>query len=218
MLELTLARLRSFGISEVIINTHHFADMVAEFLRAHQNFGMRIEISHEERLLDTGGGIKKAAHFFTGSDEPFLVHNVDVLSTIDFRLMLQFHRDHAALATLAVQDRPTSRYLLFDGKAQLCGRRAGLTGKSELVRPVEEEHALAFSGIHILSPRIFSLIREEGAFSVIPMYLRLASQNESLCGFRADQFYWRDLGRLEHITAASQEIAEGIYLDQFLGN
>ena len=211
MLELTLARLRSFGITEVIINTHHFADMVAEFLSAHQNFGMHIELSREEHLLDTGGGIKQAAHFFIGSDEPFLVHNVDVLSTIDFSQMLQFHRDQDALGTLAVQDRPTSRYLLFDEKGQLCGRRAGLSGKSELVRPVEEQHSLAFSGIQILSPRIFSLIREDGAFPVIPMYLRLAGQNESLCAFRADPYYWRDLGRPETIVKASQEIAQGIY-------
>ena len=215
MLELTLARLRSFGISEVIINTHHFADMVADFLSQHQNFGMHIEISREEILLDTGGGIKQAAHFFLGSDEPFLVHNVDVLSTIDFGRMLEFHVDRNALGTLAVQDRPTSRYLLFDGKDQLCGRRAGLTGTSELVRPVEEAHALAFSGIHILSPRIFSLMREDGAFSVIPVYLRLAAQNESLCAFPADQYHWRDLGRPEHLAEAACEIAQGIYQNQF---
>jgi NDP-sugar pyrophosphorylase family protein len=218
MLELTLARLRSFGISEVIINTHHFADMVAEFLSAHRNFGMHIEISREELLLDTGGGIKQAAHFFLGSDEPFLVHNVDVLSTIDFGQMLQSHRNQTALGTLAVQDRPTSRYLLFDEKDQLCGRRAGLTGLSELVRPVEKVRALAFCGIHILSPRIFSLIQEDGAFSVITMYLRLAAQNESLCAFPADQYYWRDLGRPEHITVAAREITEGQYPDQFPPN
>ena len=134
LLEITLTRLRSFGISEVIINTHHFADMVAEYLRAHQNFGMHIEISYEPILLDTGGGLKQAAHFFTGSDEPFLVHNVDVLSTIDFGQMLAFHREHDALATLAVQDRRTSRYLLFDQSDELCGRRTGFDGIPELVR------------------------------------------------------------------------------------
>ena len=136
LLELTLARLRAFGIQEVIINTHHFADMIDAYLRSHGNFGMHIEISHEEVLLDTGGGLKKAASFFPDSDEPFLVHNVDVLSTIDFNQMLQFHKDHKCLATLAIQDRTTSRYLLFDEANQLCGRRTGLDGKSELVRPI----------------------------------------------------------------------------------
>jgi NDP-sugar pyrophosphorylase family protein len=212
LLELTLARLRAAGICEVIINTHHFADMLAEYLRAHQNFGMNIEISYEEVLLDTGGGLKRAAPFFLDSDEPFLVHNVDVLSTIDFDRMLLFHREHKGLATLAVQDRPTSRYLLFDENNHLCGRRAGLTGESELVRPVAEPRAFAFSGIHILSPRVFSFMSEEGIFSVIPMYLRLAGQMELILGFPADQYFWRDMGRPEHIAEAAGEISKGVYL------
>ncbi len=212
LLELTLARLRAAGICEVIINTHHFADMLAEYLRAHQNFGMNIEISYEEVLLDTGGGLKRAAPFFLDSDEPFLVHNVDVLSTIDFDRMLLFHREHKGLATLAVQDRPTSRYLLFDENNHLCGRRAGLTGESELVRPVAEPRAFAFSGIHILSPRVFSFMNEEGIFSVIPMYLRLAGQMELILGFPADQYFWRDMGRPEHIAEAAGEISKGVYL------
>ncbi len=155
MLELTLMRLREFGIYDVIINTHHFADMVADYLRAHQNFGMQIEISYEEVLLDTGGGIKRAAHFFRGSDEPFLVHNVDVLSTIDFSHMVQFHMDRNALATLAVQDRPTSRYLLFDQNEELCGRRAGLTGESELVRRASEPLLLPSLGFTFCRPAFF---------------------------------------------------------------
>ena len=211
LLELTLARLRAFGICEVIINTHHFADMLADYLRAHADFGMRVEISYEEVLLDTGGGIKRAAHFFLGSDEPFLVHNVDVLSTIDFSRMLQFHEDHDALATLAVQDRQTSRPLLFNENDELCGRRTGPTGETELVRPVSHPLALAFSGIHILSPRIFPLMNEQGAFSIIPAYLRLAAQKEPLFGFRADRYYWRDMGRPEHIADATREIEQGKY-------
>ncbi len=218
LLELTLMRLRDFGIHEVIINTHHFADQVAEYLRVHQNFGMHIEISYEEVLLDTGGGIKRAAHFFLGSDEPFLVHNVDVISTIDISRMIQFHMERNALGTLAVQDRPTSRYLLFDENDELCGRRAGLTGETELVRPVKEQHALAFSGIHILSPRIFSLLNEDGAFSIIPAYLRLAAQKERLFAFRADQYYWRDLGRPEHIVEAARDLALGRVEDRFPAN
>ncbi len=121
LLEITLARLNEFGIREVIVNVHHFADMVVEYLEAKQNFGMRIEVSREDVLLDTGGGLKQAAWFFLedGRDEPFLLHNVDVLSTIDFAGMVQFHNVNQALVTLAVQDRKSSRYLLFDEQGLL---------------------------------------------------------------------------------------------------
>src|SRR5713101_2880184 len=138
LLENTLPRLRTSGVTEVIVNVHHFADMVTDYLKSHKNFGLRIEISREEVLLDTGGGLKKTAWFFLEDpsrlDEPFVLHNVDVISTIDFKRMLQFHKDNQALATLAVQSRETSRYLLFNDHLQLCGRRAGRDGKPELVR------------------------------------------------------------------------------------
>ena len=214
LLEITLERLRSFGIHEVIINTHHFADLVVEYLGRHDNFGMRITISREEILLDTGGGLKHAAHFFLSDsdpDESFLVHNVDVLSTIDFDRMLRFHLERRALATIAVQDRPTSRYLLFDTDRQLCGRRAGLDGPPELVRPVKESQAFAFCGVHILSPRVLDLMTETGVFSIIPVYLRLAAQGEKIVGFSANDYYWRDLGRAEHISEAISDISGGAY-------
>jgi NDP-sugar pyrophosphorylase family protein len=214
LLELTLARLKSYGIVEVIINTHHLADKVAHYLSEHDNFGMRIEISREEFLLDTGGGLKRAAHFFTGNEarnEPFLLHNVDVLSNIDFASMLRHHRDTGALATLAVQDRPTSRYLLFDEAGRLCGRRSGLDGPIEQVREARELRPRAFSGIHIISPRIFDLMSELGVFSIIPVYLRLATAGESIISFPSDRFYWRDLGRLEQIAAAFNDLESGHY-------
>jgi NDP-sugar pyrophosphorylase family protein len=214
LLELTLARLKSYGIVEVIINTHHLADKVAHYLSEHDNFGMRIEISREELLLDTGGGLKRAAHFFTGNEarnEPFLLHNVDVLSDIDFASMLRHHRDTGALATLAVQDRPTSRYLLFDEAGRLCGRRSGLDGPIEQVREARELRPRAFSGIHIISPRIFDLMSELGVFSIIPVYLRLATAGESIISFPSDRFYWRDLGRLEQIAAAFNDLESGHY-------
>ena len=213
LLELTLARLRAFGIHDVIINTHYFADLIAAYLRRHENFGMHIEISYEEVLLDTGGGIKRAASFFQDSDEPFLVHNVDVLSTIDFHEMLRFHNERDALATLAVQNRATSRYLLFDENSQLCGRRSGETGEPEMVRPAMTTQALAFCGIHVVSPRIFPLMLEAGTFSVIPLYLRLAEQSGAVLAYRANRYYWRDLGRPEHIEQAAHEISKGDYQD-----
>jgi NDP-sugar pyrophosphorylase family protein len=213
MLEIVLARLRDFGVNEVIINTHHFADMVHDYLEANHNFGMRIEISHEEQLLDTGGGLKKAAWFFLKSagkkEEPFILHNVDIISTIDIARLLEFHREQRALSTFAVQNRETSRYLLFDDQSILCGRRAGRNGELDLVRPVETPRAFAFSCIHVVSPQIFAMMTEEGAFSIIDEYLRFAAQGEKIAGFRADDYYWRDLGKPESIAAAERDIASG---------
>ena len=211
LLEITLLRLRAFAIREVIINVHHFADMVVEYLKANDNFGMRIEVSREEVLLDTGGGLKKAAWFFLEdpSGEPFLVHNVDVISTIDFGRMVQVHNESRALATLAVQERPTSRYLLFDQHNQLCGRRA--EGKEELVRSAPQMRALAFSGIHVISPRLLTMMTEEGVFSIIRSYLRLAGQGENTVGFRADEYEWRDVGKLEDLERAGEDLRrEGV--------
>jgi NDP-sugar pyrophosphorylase family protein len=212
MLEITLARLRDFGIHEVIVNVHHFADMVVEYLKKNDNFGMRVEVSREEILLDTGGGLKKVAWFFLEDpatlDEPFILHNVDVLSTIDLHRLMQFHKEHQALATLAVQDRETSRFLLFDERLRLCGRRAGRQGKTEIVRASQHMEALAFSGIHVVSPRLLGMMNEEGAFSIIPTYLRLAAQGERILAFQADEYSWRDLGRPENVTAAAQEMQQ----------
>lgn len=206
MLEMTLRRLRHFGIHEVIINVHHFADMVVDYLKKNSNFGMQLEISREEILLDTGGGLKKAGWFFSAENEPFVLHNVDVISSIDLQRMWQVHRESEALATLAVQNRETSRYLLFDERDQLCGRRAGRDGKFETVRSNRETRALAFCGVHIISPKLLTEISEDGIFSIITSYLRLAGQGERICAFRADGYYWRDLGKPEHIAQANRDI------------
>lgn len=213
MLEIALERLRAFGIHDVIVNVHHFADSVIEYLRAHANFGMNLEISCEEQLLDTGGGLKKAAWFFLqeGSQEPFLLHNVDVISTIDLGSMVRFHRETGALATLAVQDRETSRYLLFDEEGLLCGRRAGHDGVPELVRACQDPAALAFSGIHVISPTLLTMMDEGDVFSIISTYLRLAGEGEKIAAFRADEYRWRDLGKPENVHEAAREIAEGLY-------
>jgi NDP-sugar pyrophosphorylase family protein len=219
LLEITLTRLRTLGIHEVIVNAHHFADMILEYLEANDNFGIRIEVSREKSLLDTGGGLKKAAYFFLegqkNPDEPFILHNVDVLSTIDLERMVRYHIENRALATLAVQDRPTARYLLFDERLRLCGRQSGPgdeDGHAELVRSSGQLQALAFSGIHVISPRIFALMTEEGAFSIIASYLRLAEHEETILGFRADEYYWRDLGRPEDIRQAAQDIRQKVLL------
>ena len=225
LLEITLARLRTFGVTEVIVNVHHFADMVVDYLKSHASFGMRVEVSREDLLLNTGGGLKKAAWFFLEDssrlNEPFLLHNVDVISNIDLASMLKFHNDNHALATLAVQDRETSRYLLFGEHLQLCGRRAGPSSgqgshqKSELVRsspPPSQLLALAFSGIHVISPRLLPMITEEGVFSIIHSYLRLAAQGEKILAFRADEGYWRDLGRPADLAQAAHDLQQNVLL------
>ncbi len=218
LLEITLSRLRTFGVREVILNVHHFADQIVAYLAANQNFGMRIEISREEALLDTGGGLKKAAWFFlepgAGADEPFLIHNVDVLSTIDLACMAQFHVQHNALATLAVAERATSRPLLFDADGLLRGRGTAPDRDPTRSQPVQWLAAFAFAGIHVVSPRIFAKLDEQGAFSIIDAYVRLAAKGETILGFRTDGAYWRDLGRPNDLTAAEHDLADGTYPSQ----
>jgi NDP-sugar pyrophosphorylase family protein len=209
LLEIALTRLREFGIQDVVTNTHHFADLVESYLQSKNNFGMKLQLSREEILLDTGGGLKKAADFFLrneNGDEPFILHNVDVISTIDLGRMVEAHRESGALATLAVQDRKTSRYLLFNEIGQLSGRRAGLDGTVELLRPAEALQALAFCGVHVMSPRLLRLMHHEGMFSIIDMYLSLAARGVDIRAFRADEFYWRDLGKPESIEKAEREM------------
>jgi NDP-sugar pyrophosphorylase family protein len=212
LLELTLERLRLFGVSDVIVNVHHFADVVVEYLHANANFGMRIEVSREDVLLDTGGGLKKAAWFFLEGHncEPFLLHNVDVVSTIDLKEMMGAHKKGAALATLAVQERKSTRQLLFDQERLLCGRRGGRDAADEIVRPAKNLQPLAFAGVHVISPRLLQMMTEDGVFSIINTYLSLASGGEKIQGFRADQYYWRDLGKPENLKQAEQDLAQGI--------
>ncbi|HEX7285508.1 MAG TPA: nucleotidyltransferase family protein [Candidatus Angelobacter sp.] len=210
LLEITLTRLGEFGVHEAIVNVHHFADQVVDYLRAKQNFGMQIEVSREEVLLETGGGLKKAAWFFvenaSAPEEPFILHNVDVVSSIDLARMVKSHAESQALATLAVQRRETSRYLLFNEQLQLCGRRAARGQGEELVRPAQEPAALAFSGIHMISTRLVKMMKEEGVFSIIDTYLRLAGEGEKIQAFPADEYYWRDLGTPESLRRAEEDL------------
>jgi NDP-sugar pyrophosphorylase family protein len=205
LLEITLTRLRDFGATDVIVNVHHFADMIVEYLQAHDNFGLHIEISREDLLLDTGGGLKKAGWFFANTSEPFILHNVDVISTVDFAKMFAFHRASDALATLAVQKRASSRYLIFDEQSQLCGWRRVKENKLDMVRPSERTEEVAFAGIHVISPRLIPMITESGTFSIIPTYLRLAGLGQKIVGFRADESTWRDLGTPESVAEARRE-------------
>ncbi len=209
LLEIALTRLASFGVREVIINVHHFAELVVQYLKTNNNFGLNLEISREELLLDTGGGLKKAGWFFLQDparlDEPFLLHNVDVISTIDLRRLLQSQSENHALAAVAVQQRESSRQLLFNAEGELCGR--WINGRDpEFVRSTPNTKALAFSGIHAISPRLLPKITEQGVFSIIESYLRLAGEGERILAFGADEYQWRDLGRIEDLQQAEKEI------------
>jgi NDP-sugar pyrophosphorylase family protein len=191
LLEITLSRLKEFGVRDVIVNVHHFADMVVDYLKANHDFGIHIEISREDVLLDTGGGLKKAGWFFgTNPDDAFLLHNADVISTIDLHRMLDSHRQNQPLATLAVQDRKTSRYLLFNDEGLLCGKSP---------TPNPNFQSLGFSGIHVISPRLLSMMPDEEIFSITTTYIDLAARGEKIMAFRADEYGWKDMGRPENI-------------------
>jgi NDP-sugar pyrophosphorylase family protein len=215
MLEICLQRLRKFGVDEVVVNTHHYAEQISQYLVANGNFGMRIEISHEEDLLDTGGGLKKAAWFFLDGKDPedpslapFILHNVDIISSINIADMMNAHKESGALATIAVQERETSRYLLFAEQTnELCGRIRGRDSQPEMVRSAKSPQALAYSCIQVFSPRFLGRMTETGAFSIFDPELRLASQGEKILAFRADGAYWRDLGKPESVEAAAREAA-----------
>lgn len=200
LLEQVMTRLIDCGVSEVIINLHHLPQKIQSFLKLKHNFGIRIELSFEEKLLDTGGGLKQAAWFFD-DDKPFLVHNVDIISNIDLVRMVQFHAASGGLATLAVKERQTSRYFIFDQENRLCGWRSIPQAKEILARrPTGKIVDLAFCGIHVISPRLLTKLTEQGAFSIVDSYLRLAGQDEKITAFRADEFRWRDVGKLSEVT------------------
>ena len=199
LLELTLRRLAAAGVVEVIVNLHHFGEQIPAFIEKHGRFGLRrIEFSPEPELLDTGGGLKEASWFFEDG-RPFLVHNVDVLSDIDLRALAAEHLRTGALATLAALPRPTARPLFFDTANRLVGRRSPTTGDTFVRAPQGEAVSLGFCGIQMVSPSIFRKMTESGVFPIVPCYLRLAGEGESINCFRADGAKWRDCGRPEDL-------------------
>lgn len=178
LLQRNVEYLQSFGFNNVIVNVHHFANQIVDKIANNNGWGSNVIISDESsEVLETGGGLKKAANFFTNSIEPFVLLNADMLTDLNLSNMLAQHLQSNALATLAVTDRVTSRYLLFDEGNILCGWLNDKTGEQKGVAGIKK----AFSGIHIISPKIFSLIIEEGKFSMIDLYLRLAKTETISC-------------------------------------
>lgn len=204
LLERLLTKLRSQDIYEVIINLHHYPDQIRGFLKKHEHFGLDISFSDESNeLLETGGGLLKASSFFDDG-EPFLVHNVDVISNIDFRDMLRVHQANKALATLAVSSRKSSRYLLLDDRGILHGWTDLSTGEKIIAGDEKELINVAFSGIHIISPEIFNMITQRGKFSIIETYLSLAG-TKRIHSFRHDPEDWFDMGKPESIRAFEKQ-------------
>lgn len=206
LLEHNMLKLKHFGYTQLIINVHYLGHKIVSFLEQKNNFGLDIIISDEsDKILDTGGGLKKAAPYLKGENS-FLVCNVDVISDLDLNALRHFHEKENALATLAVRKRKTSRYLLFDNHMQLSGWKNVKTDEKIITQhPENELSEFAFSGIQMMHPRIFEQIDEEGVFSTIPMYLRL-SQHEKILGYRHDTGHWIDVGKFEHFEEAEDTL------------
>jgi NDP-sugar pyrophosphorylase family protein len=197
LIEAVLKRLISFGVSEAIINLHHFPDQIIGFLHRNNNFGVRIDFSMEEPLLETGGGLKKAADFFD-DDQPFILHNVDIISDIDLGAIVTQHVAKNALATLAVNQRKSTRYFIFDERDLLCGWKSVKDGKTIVTHTAEGQTTeRAFCGIHVISPALLGKMTESGAFSIVDSYLRLAGEGERIVAFRADDYAYQDFGKIE---------------------
>ena len=204
ILQRNIEYLASFGIREVIVNVHHFADQIIDLIKANNGFGSVITFSDETReVLETGGGIKKAAWFFEKDEAPFIVMNVDILTDMNLEQMMLQHKKSNSLATLAVSSRITSRYFLFDKMDHLCGWKNENTGEQKISRASKNYIQKAFSGIQVLSPKIFDLIKMEGKFSMVDVYLDLA-KTQDIMAFDHSESKFIDVGKPESILKAEQ--------------
>lgn len=206
LLEHTIRNLKSQGINDFVINVHHFAEQIIDFLKEKNNFNCNIQISDEkDKLLDTGGAILHAKKLLENS-ENILIHNVDILSDINLNAIISFHEKNNASATLAVHKKNSSRKLLFDDKMQLCRWKNIITGEEKIAKEnIENLKEFAFTGIHIINKDILKYITEKGKFSVIDLYLRLA-ENYKIIAFETKYNYWFDLGKPETLQQAESKL------------
>ena len=209
MLEHVILKLIASGFDEIVINVHHFAEQIIDFLKEKNNFGIKIWISDEtEELLDTGGGIKKASSLL---NEPFLVHNADILSNVDLKALYDFHIASENDATLLVSPRKTVRYLLFDQTNRLCGwiNKDTLQTKPEgFIYEPEVQQEYAFGGIHIISPSLFKY-RDgwTGKFSIMDFYLQTC-QKAKLGGYAKKDLQLIDIGKPDTLAQAEEFIRQ----------
>lgn len=213
MLERVINRLKSHGISEIVINIHHFGEKIIEFVKQNNNFGITIHISDErDLLLDTGGGILKAQQWLDGN-EPIIIHNADILTDIDLHKMVKQHIDNKADATLLVADRKTARYFYIDEANQLRGWTNISTGE---VKPADyvankTDKLRAFGGVHIVSPTIFDKLKEysiEPKFSITPFYIDKCNELKIMGYTPCENYQWHDIGKIESIAIAEQEFCD----------
>jgi NDP-sugar pyrophosphorylase family protein len=197
-----IQKLKYSDVNKLIINVHHHADQIINYIKDHNYFNMTIEISNEQDLLDTGGGLKKASYFFDDG-RPFILHNVDVISSINLKHMVEYHIDKDNMVTLAVKQRKTSRYLLFDAKDQLIGWQSIADSDTRICRAYDGDlNELSFLGIHIISPEIFKSFPEKPVFSIIDAYLNMCAENMAIGAFHCNEEDWFDLGRQQNFLAA----------------
>jgi NDP-sugar pyrophosphorylase family protein len=204
LLERNIAYLNSFGIKDIVVNVHHFADQVIDFLQQYANTDNYIAVSHEvEGPYETGGGLAFAASHFKDAATPFVVMNVDMLTNLDLRGMIDFHLKISPLATLAVTKRESSRQFLFDDEMRLVGWRNNLTGETKWsVGEVEDVQPRSFSGIHVIDPAIFALMPASGTFSITDVYLQLAA-NSLVVGYDHTGDIILDVGKPESLVKAA---------------
>ena len=201
LLQHVVEHLKFHGFREIIINVHHHAQKILDFLKANENFGIRIEISHESKILETGGAIKKAAWFFDDG-MPFLVHNVDILTDLNLIEMMKWHKKYDAIATLAVRKRDTKRQLLFENGQNLAGWQSDSRVERGNGFNPERLEPLSFMGVHIISSEIFALFPSDEYFSIIKAYLDIVNMNRKIMAYRGDKFFWYDIGKPESLKEA----------------
>jgi NDP-sugar pyrophosphorylase family protein len=205
LLQRNIEYLQSYGIRDIVVNVHHFAEQIVEALAINEGWGSRYIISDETAaVLETGGGLKKARPFL--EDAPFVLMNVDILTDMDMAAMIRDHFLHGPLATLAVTNRTTSRYFLFDTKDELCGWRNVKTGQERMATPAAVSTQKAFSGIHVIDPSIFPIMTMEGKFSMVDVYLDLAA-GHSIRGHDHSHSRLVDVGKPESAEQAERLFA-----------
>ena len=203
LLQRTIEHLKDQGFTDVIVNVHHHASQIIGFLMANDHFGINISISDEsDQLLDTGGGLKKASWFFD-DDSPFLVINADVVSDLDILSLTEYHVSKSSLATVVIRERPSSRHFLFDTDFRLCGWENIKAGQKIIAVEHEPLSGYPFSGIHIIDPGIFPLIHEEGKFSIVDVYMRIAPTHK-IVGYPDNDSVWFDIGDVEKLKKAEE--------------
>jgi NDP-sugar pyrophosphorylase family protein len=202
LLERNIKYLQRAGIYEVVVNVHHFADQIENAISENKGWGSNVIISDErDVVLETGGGLMKASQLL--NDDSFVLMNVDILTGLDLSQMIASHRKLMPLATIATTDRKTSRYFVFDHLDDLCGWVNMKTGEEKIVRQTADRRLKAFSGIHVIDPRLFSLVNFQGKFSMVDVYLSLAGE-EIIKSFDHSDTSFIDVGKPEAVPQAER--------------